>query len=334
MTIWLLDANEGGWICDRFNYEYKNYEKTAQIIQFPLKYYNLDKVWIIPDWCSDQLFNQINGLHKMKVLVSCHHFVPEKITQSEIEKYKKIDSFTTKFHVPCENTKNQLIQLFNIDSNKIVVQPFWVNNNIFFPMENKKQLRDELHLPQDKFLVFSSVRDTEGSSIGTELVKPKKEKGPQHLVEIVRDMKSSYNVEVVLGGWRRQYVKQEFDRYGINYHSRDSKTVEEIMSFDLLNKYYNACDLVINPAEIEGGPMSVPEAAATKTPIISSNTGIASVMLSPLVIYPDPEMPEWENCLENALKSEVIEYNYKTVSEYFTSNGKGFEFFDKLLETL
>ena len=51
----------------------------------------------------------------------------------------------------------------------------------------------------------------------------------------------------------------------------DSKTINDL---------YNIFDLYIVSSRIEGGPQAIMEAAYTKTPIVSTDVGVASEILS------------------------------------------------------
>lgn len=52
-----------------------------------------------------------------------------------------------------------------------------------------------------------------------------------------------------------------------------------------LNELYNCLNLYIVSSRIEGGPQSILECASNKTPIISTNVGIASEILSKNSIF-------------------------------------------------
>ena len=58
-----------------------------------------------------------------------------------------------------------------------------------------------------------------------------------------------------------------------------------MITFEEMNKLYNILDLYIVSSRIEGGPQAILECAITKTPIISTNVGVASEILSSKSIY-------------------------------------------------
>ena len=55
--------------------------------------------------------------------------------------------------------------------------------------------------------------------------------------------------------------------------------------FSELNELYNCLDLYIVASRVEGGPQSILEATLTKTPIISTDVGLAKEILHPDSIF-------------------------------------------------
>ena len=76
------------------------------------------------------------------------------------------------------------------------------------------------------------------------------------------------NVEVVLGGLRRQYITTQLDKIGIKYH------YFEMVDLEVINELYNCLDLYLVSSRYEGGPRSIFEASILKAPIISTDVGV------------------------------------------------------------
>ena len=74
---------------------------------------------------------------------------------------------------------------------------------------------------------------------------------------------------VLLAGYRRQYIIKLLEKYKIEY------IYYEKVSFEELNELYNCLDLYIVSSRVEGGPQSIFECGLSKTPIISTDVGIA-----------------------------------------------------------
>jgi glycosyltransferase involved in cell wall biosynthesis len=134
----------------------------------------------------------------------------------------------------------------------------------------KISLRQKHGLPNDAFLIGSFQRDTEGD----DLISPKLEKGPDLFCDAVEQFsKILENVQVVLAGWRRQYVMKRLDDAGIKYY------YSELPPFEVINDLYNSLDLYIVSARYEGGPQAIVECAANGTPIVSTDVGLAAEIL-------------------------------------------------------
>ena len=155
-----------------------------------------------------------------------------------------------------------------------------------------------MHISSDKYVVGSFQRDTEGH----DLKSPKLEKGPDIFVETVKKINKK-NLLVLLGGWRRQYIMRRLKEESIDY-----KFIE-MAPLETLRDMYACCDLYIVSSRTEGGPQAVLEAAAMKTPIISTDVGMAKDTLS-------------DNCIINMPNNiyipntDDVEYCYEKVKKY------------------
>ena len=122
-------------------------------------------------------------------------------------------------------------------------------------------------------------------------------------------------IEVILTGKRRQYVISELEKRNIPFK------YFEMTSFDELNELYNILDLYIVSSRVEGGPQAILECAITKTPIISTDVGVASEILSPKSIFN----------MENFLDAEPdINYAFNKSQDYIIP--KGFDNYREILE--
>jgi len=267
MKIFTLASSEN-WICDRFTEEWKNSHSNLNE-ENPLE---ADVIWLLADWCWNQLPSSL--LEAKKVVASVHHITPSKFDARALYEFQARDKLVDAYHVPCIKTRDQISGLTN---KPIYTFPFWVNQEMWTNKRSQKSaLRRKYSLPEHKFLIGSFQRDTEGS----DLISPKLEKGPDLFCDAVeRFEKVLGSVEVVLAGWRRQYVMSRLDRVGINYH------YTELPSFEVINDLYNCLDLYIVAARFEGGPQAIVECASNRTPIISTDVGLASEILPPESIF-------------------------------------------------
>ena len=95
------------------------------------------------------------------------------------------------------------------------------------------------------------------------------------------------------------------------------------VSFENLNRLYNALDLYLVASRFEGGPQSIVECALSKTPIISSDVGIASHILdSKSIFHHDKEIkmePNVEKAYHKVQKYRIPdwfkEFNEKLIKD-------------------
>ena len=293
MKIYSLAPREN-WICDRFVNEWKLSNPTISTDSIE----DANIIWLLADWCWNQIDHRI--LNVKTVVASVHHITPEKFGAREKAEFALRDQFVDLYHVPCEKTKNQ-ISLYT--SKPIWVMPFWVNGSLWYKSAKTKQtIRSMFGIDEDCFLIGSFQRDTEGS----DLITPKLEKGPDLFCDAVERFRDDFSkrgkeVRVLLGGWRRQYVMKRLEDAGIYYY------YYELPEQSVVNMMYNSLDLYIVAARHEGGPQSIVECACTETPIISTDVGVASMILdSSSIFVPGKEL----ECTYNTqyAKSQVEKY--------------------------
>ncbi len=299
MKVYLNKINES-WIIDRVRQEW--YEHSKNISTKEIK--NADIIWIIAPWVWKKLPK--NHLKSKKVICSYYHFDFDNFS---LEEFKDLDQYVDEYHVISQKTEKDLSSL---TQKKITSIPFWINSNIFFNIENKVNLRNLFGFNKEDYLIGSFQRDTEGK----DLLSPKLIKGPDIFLKLVKEyFRKNQNTKVVLSGKRRQYLINKLTDLGIPY------IYFEMVDFDILNKLYNSLDLYIVSSRVEGGPQAILECAITKTPIISTDVGVASEILSPNSIYE----------LKNPLSAVPdVEFAFKKSKKYTTPNG--INLFEDMLE--
>lgn len=263
MKIFVSKINES-WIIDRVRSEWINNNKDLNTNFI----FSSDVIWIVAPWLWKKIPKKF--LKSKTVVCSIYHI---DNSDKEIEDFKERDQFVNYYHVISKTTQNQITPLTD---KKIKSIPFWVDDKIFFNIPDKKLLKSNLKLNQNKFYIGSFQRDTEGS----DLVSPKLIKGPDRFIKIVSEMyKHNKNIEVILTGKRRQFLITELNKASIPF------VYFEMVNPKLLNELYNVLDLYIVSSRIEGGPQAIIECGLTKTPIISTDVGVASEILSPKSIF-------------------------------------------------
>lgn len=266
MKIYLSKINED-WIIDRIKKEWSENNKsiTTQYI------FKSDIIWIISPWLWKKIPTYF--LKNKKVICSIYHVDDPKKKKMGIDDFDELNSLVDEFHVISNKTLKDLRQ---ITEKKITSIPFWINNNIFYKIDNKDHLREKFNINKNDFVIGSFQRDSEGSDTSL----PKLIKGPDRLIKIYKYYKSLYpNLTIMLTGKRRDYIINELKREKINF------VYKEMVEFKELNELYNCLDLYIVASRKEGGPQAILECGITETPILSTDVGIASEILSSESIF-------------------------------------------------
>ena len=301
MKVYLSKINES-WIIDRMRKEW--YEHNSEVSTEKIN--ESDIIWIISPWLWKKIPKRY--LKKNKVVCSVYHFEEKDFERDSLKDFYKRDSYVDEYHVISPYIEKDLR---NLTTKPITYIPFWVNESIWFNIPDKSNLRKKYNIDEKSYLIGSFQRDTEGS----DLKSPKLIKGPDRFIEIVKSKKDDIkNLKVVLTGKRRQYVIGELEKLNIDY------VYFEMVTFEELNELYNMLDLYIVSSRIEGGPQAVVECGITKTPIISTDVGFATDILSSESIF---DMSNYKDAAPN------INHAYEKSLEL--SIPKGFQKFTNLI---
>ena len=288
MKIYLNDLNES-WVVDRLK---KNWiEFNTKLTTNNIK--EADIIWIVAPW----LWKNVPKKHLAgkKVICSIYHIDFEKFDEKDEKDFIKRDKYVDQYHVISLRTKEDLQKLTR---KKIISLPFWVDQRIYKELNNTDILRNSLGFSREDYLIGSFQRDTEGSDLTT----PKLIKGPDIFLEIVKNaFELNPSVKIILAGKRRHYLINNLKKNKIPFFYYEMATSEEI------NTLYNILDLYIVSSRLEGGPQAIVECAITKTPIISTDVGVAAEILSKSAIYKNETnyhtaVPDTKFAYENGLK--------------------------------
>ena len=307
MKIYLSNINES-WVVDRFRNDWYLNNKDISTN----KINKADVIWIISPW----LWKKIPKRHikKHKVVCSIYHIDFNKFNKNDELEFRNRDQFVDLYHVISEKTKIHLQQLTD---KKIISIPFWVDQNVWFDIPDKKQLRDKYNFNEEDYLIGSFQRDTEGH----DLKSPKLIKGPDVFLDIVKRLfVENKNLKVVLTGTRRNYLIDNFEKLNIPY------VYYEMIDLTKLNELYNILDLYLVTSRLEGGPQAILECAISRTPVLSTDVGIASEILNNKSIF---------NIDEFELAKVDIEYAYKNSLRFTIPKGmdRYIEMFNEVYES-
>lgn len=223
---------------------------------------------------------------------------------------------------PSEITKKKLIDM-GFQKEKIEIIPLGVNLKYFrvYSEEKKSILKKKYNLPNDKIIIGSFQKDGVGWGDG---LKPKLEKGPDIFCEVVKKLHEKIDLHVFLTGPSRGFIKNKLKEYDIPFTHIYLKDFYEIVDC------YNTLDLYIVSSRIEGGPLALIECMATGIPIVTTNVGMASLVIKNGINGLIAEVNNVEQLTLNALKilknkdlhkllvynglKEVLKYNWKEIA--------------------
>mgnify|MGYP003985419727 CR=1 FL=1 len=305
------------WVVDRMSFEYMENSRHEVIDSYNklsvLR--SCDLIWM---YGATQLSNnpddiaEITSILQSKIVVrTIHHIIPWKFDEGLYTQFMNVDEYVDLYHTYTKETADNISSL---SKKPVKIIPHWFNHKKWYPLD-RDECREALNLKSNDFIIGSFQRDTEGSDLKT----PKLEKGPDILVDICKKFYNlKWNVKVLLGGFRREYVIKALSEVGIPYVYFENADQEKV------NKMYNACNLYVISSRIEGGPQAIFEASATKTKIISTNCGQATNILDKECIVLLNNNDEQNRLLDiNGLKEpsdKSIITNFENIKKYSIDN--------------
>lgn len=176
----------------------------------------------------------------------------------------------------------------------VVRVPYALDTDRFRPMTDADADRTaalrQWKIPSGRFLIGSFHRDSEGR----DLACPKRVKGPDILLEIVRALHArGLPIHVVLAGPRRHWLRDQLSRNGIGHTFVGEVTTEDdldrnTLPAETIARLYPLLDLYLVSSRSEGGPRTLIEALAAGCPVMSRPVGLAAELLAPDALFHTP----------------------------------------------
>ena len=312
-----LDASDGlGWAIDDIKNNLLNsFERLdIQRSKNPLSSDLIHNVW----------WNALVPIYKRvpfsfnKVLPTAVNFINlDDENYPLIEEFKKVNSIATAWISP--STKQQKIfEKYNIKS---YVLPYNIDFSIFKHIESeneKKEIFNKYNLPKELFKDRVVIGSFQRDSLGADLTKPKWQKGPELLIELLKSLPKDKFV-LLLAGPRRHYVINECKKYDIPYYYIGNETKEDdiltnALDVSEMSNLYNLCDIYLVTSKSEGGPKAVLESVTTNTFIMSTDTGLASDFIDSKYIFNDL------SCYTKELNNFVNDKSFRLSCQSISNN--------------
>ena len=226
----------------------------------------------------------------------------------------------------CANSSQRDVLLSKgVPTQKIKHDPYFVSPNEFYNLNcTRDELASELKIDpsrlKGRILVGSFQRD----SLNSDLSKPKWQKDPELLAQVMSRLPKD-RFTLVLAGPRRHYLVSRCKELEIDYvfvgdasaHSGMTDDVNlNILGHETINKLYNLVDIYLVSSKSEGGPKAIAECGLTETPVVATRVGLAPDVVCADCLF--------ENADEGSkILANIDAMNPKKLKEFFDTT-KGF----------
>jgi len=208
-----------------------------------------------------------------------------------------------------QNTKNDLINYFQVPEDKIIITFLGIESH-FKKVEDYakiKEIKDRYGITKPYLFFISAWRN---------------HKNFEGLIAAFEKIKSQgYDYQLVLGGQEDPYYSRISKKIAQSKYKKDIITPGFISDKDL-PAFYSAAEIFIIPSFYEGFGIIGLEAMACQTPVISSNTTALPEILGEAALYFDPKniqkmSAEIIDLINNPEKqNELIEQGLKQIKKY------------------
>jgi|GEM_PF-1474916 glycosyltransferase involved in cell wall biosynthesis len=320
VKIKIIGKDKQGWSVDKDHF-YNKKALSEQGYKIVSCFLNADIILNV--WYSYILKRKFYFLRKFKN----NRKIINIITNDPEENKKNITKYFsfTDFWICANNKQKQFLLNHKISPEKIFINPFYVDENIFKNLKkSKKEICNEINLDftliQNKFIIGSFQRDSRGD----DLTKAKWHKNPDMIVDILKETDRS-KIILLLAGPRRHYLINQCKLNQIPYLFIGNENFvtnlqddinENNLSESHINLLYNLIDLYVITSVSEGGPKAVTEASLCKIPILSTPVGMASDLLIPESICSNTQcfIEKINDFNEHpGLKEQFAEKNYEKI---------------------
>lgn len=227
-----------------------------------------------------------------------------------------------------ENTKQDIIQFYNIDSNKIEVIYQSCDSLFYTPMAKKdsEQIVKKYNLPKEYLLFVGSIA---------------KRKNLEIIINAYNNLHPKYRVTlVIVGNGKESYKKKLTTLIHENKLEKNVIWISNLKNNHHLQAFYQEAIALIYPSFYEGFGLPVVEALLSKTPVITSNTSSLPEAGGNHSLYVNPndseELAEGVQKIltDTQLRKNMIKNGYKHAMKTFApqeTSRKLMELYQKIL---
>ena len=141
MKIYLNNPKES-WVVDRFRSEWYQDNKDISTKSILMA----DIIWLIAPWTWKKI--SLKNLSKKKVVCTIHHIDFDKFDSKEEKTFYERDKYVDIYHAISPKTAEQIKKLTN---KTIFTLPFWVNQNLWFEIKDKKKIRNKYNFKENDY---------------------------------------------------------------------------------------------------------------------------------------------------------------------------------------
>ena len=258
----IIKSDGASWVLDEIKYE------LERLLKNYFNFYNFRFIRFFSSQCIFFLnkYNLLNTrLNKNKIGISIFHIDKKQHKQNkQILKLLKLNSYVKAIQVTNQKLKKYLLKN-GVSKKKIFQIPIGIDIEKFSFTSIKKKIQNKKKINLENYLTIASFqKDGEGWGDG---MIPKKIKGPDIFIKIIKKISKKQKVHVFLTGPARGYVKKKLKESNINFSHYFYKNYEKVI------KLYSLVDVYLVSSRVEGGPRAILESMASGTIIFSTRVG-------------------------------------------------------------
>jgi len=314
LKVYLTGGEGAGWALDQ---DFDNTREALLRLENIVELVGLEDADVIHTvW--DQVLDRINSRQVEGKIVVCHictNVFKMLESASYISRFKKVNFWVTQTGEASRAVQHLKWPFFYV--------PYAFDTGLFKAQNTNREERNaermNLGIMPHEFVIGTFMRD----SLGADLNQPKPEKGADVFLEVVYQLKlKGFPIHILLAGPRRHWLRDQLTDRKIPFTYIGKVTTDDDIQVNILPLHkiaalYQIIDLCLITSRHEGGPRAVLEAAALRTPVLSTGVGLAIDVLDPSNIFSSIQqgVRKLSTVIEKGYDSSLLEDQYTNVTE-------------------